>query len=1533
MTTFHATRSLMCAFRGQTLAVLVALICAPMTMSSQQATPSAKILTFNAAAVGLGASAQTLTVSFAVTGGGTPAATLHYGHDYSLGALACTGGASQTCTVTVTFQPILPGPRKDAIFLMNGTTRLATVLLGGVGQAPMSLVQPGSFSTSIPSSIFTTAGFDYIYQSVTDENGIVYVLASGNAKFLYSVTKAGVATQISLTNPPYYWTIGIDGAGVLYLFGDSATVTTYDTVQGIQGTYTIPSAGSDIYWYPGVVSEDGTIYVVDQIPNNGTAEEFKPNGSIGYAITLNPGVLQPFTAAVDSAGNLFVGGYSINEITPAGVQTQVNTIGANAGLAVDAADTLYATRYSPTGGVAELPASNYTTPIASIDTRSAPLGMSLGSDGTVYVSNYLNLDIFDRYRTETIDFGEVDPNTSSTVSTGTVYNGGNQPLTILGFTLSGAGFSLDPKAANECAFGMVLAPGALCQASVVFSPTHPGTFSGTISVSSNSLNGANTIQTIQLVGTSDGSYDVLTPSPLVFAPQALGTSQTQPVTLTNQGNSYASTVYSVATNNPAFTISQGSCAGVAVQVGASCQLQVSFAPTAVQTYTGTATIDTYVSGTAQPHQTITLSFSGPGVGPVAATPVISPGAGSYSSSQQVTITDSTSNATVFYTTDGSTPTPSSTKYTGAITVSSSEILKAIATATGYSNSAVASASYTLTTPALSHTPASLGFGNVPTGDTSSSMSVTVSNIGSLYSLNLITTISNPAFAAVSGSTCGSSVAPGSSCQLTLAFTPAAVQAYNATVTIAASSPGCPGCVFPSDSFAVTGTGIVQPPVLTISPASLTFGNQIVNTTSAAQSVTLTNNSQTDTVVLSSFFTTSSLAILATSPNCSSPLAPGMSCTVSVTFSPSAIQAYSGTVTLQPQPSGCGGCVRNYPAQTIAVTGAGIAQPPVLAFSPASLDFGNTVVGSSATLTVNVTNLSTTDTVLVGGVFTTSTFVFNAYSPKCTVPLAPGMSCSVLVTFNPALIQAYSGTVTFQPQASGCGGCVVNYPAQTLTVKGNSIAQPPVLSFSPATVDFGNQLIGTSAAQSVTVTNISTTDTVVLSSVVTTSFAYHAQLYTCVAPLAPGMSCVISFIFTPTMVQTYNSTAIILVQPSGCGGCPISYPTANFPIVGVGVAPPPVMTISPAVLDFGNQAINSKSAARSVTVTNISPTDTITLTTFSIPALGFGVDIASCPQSLTPGASCTVAYTFNPTTAQSYSVMSTIQAQPVGCGGCVRNYPLASFLLTGVGVQPVSSLTPASMSFTTTTGTTSAAQTATLTNLSGPVFAIYGISVAGASTNDYHQTNNCGLFLAVGASCTISVTFTPTSAGNDPGTLTVSSNDPTSPQTIALSGNGTSTANFVLSSSTPAQTVIPGGAAQFSLAVTAQNGASIPAVTLTATGLPPGATATFSQSSVTPGSSSATSTLTIQTAYMTGSSNGSAWPLTAPVLALIGWFFVPGKRRRRLIPLSVLLFASLSGLAAVTGCGVSYPPAQSYTITVTATVGSVQQTATVQLTVE
>src|SRR6266478_4446530 len=102
---------------------------------------------------------------------------------------------------------------------------------------------------------------------------------------------------------------------------------------------------------------------------------------------------------------------------------------------------------------------------------------------------------------------------------------------------------------------------------------------------------------------------------------------------------------------------------------------------------------------------ISVLLNNTGASTVAATPTFSPGGGTYTGSVTVTISDATSGATIHYTTDGSTPTTSSAVYTGALTFTQTTTLNAMAVASGMTNSAVASGTYTIQQQQQVATPA------------------------------------------------------------------------------------------------------------------------------------------------------------------------------------------------------------------------------------------------------------------------------------------------------------------------------------------------------------------------------------------------------------------------------------------------------------------------------------------------------------------------------------------------------------------------------------------------------------------------------------------------------------------------------------------------------------------------------------------------------------------------------------------------------------------------------------------------------------
>lgn len=174
------------------------------------------------------------------------------------------------------------------------------------------------------------------------------------------------------------------------------------------------------------------------------------------------------------------------------------------------------------------------------------------------------------------------------------------------------------------------------------------------------------------------------------------------ITITGCPTLAASTPYviSTITDDPLMPSALGfndcgsSCTGGVPTVGVGTQASFYFAGTYGQ-YTGMTT--TMNKGVDQLTAYLTLTPATT----TTATPVISPTSGTITGATTISIADTTPSSSIFYTTDGSTPTPSSTHYTGTFSISATTTVKAIATASGMTNSAVASNIYTLSTGSIS----------------------------------------------------------------------------------------------------------------------------------------------------------------------------------------------------------------------------------------------------------------------------------------------------------------------------------------------------------------------------------------------------------------------------------------------------------------------------------------------------------------------------------------------------------------------------------------------------------------------------------------------------------------------------------------------------------------------------------------------------------------------------------------------------------------------------------------------------------------
>jgi len=277
-------------------------------------------------------------------------------------------------------------------------------------------------------------------------------------------------------------------------------------------------------------------------------------------------------------------------------------------------------------------------------------------------------------------------------------------------------------------------------------------------------------------------------------------------------------------------------------------------------------------------------------------------------------------------------------------------------------------------PAVSLSSASLTFGPQEVGSTSASQTVTLTNTGTA-ALSPLTIVPSGDFSQFN--TCGNSVAAGANCPISVTFTPTTFGTRTGAITITDNAANSP------QTIKLSGLGLL-PAVL--SPSALTFGNQAENTTSAAQTLTLTN---TQPAALAVSISTSS-GDFAQTNTCGGSVPARGKCTISVTFTPSILGLETGTLSVTDLAS-------NSP-QTAMLAGRGVAQAAV---APSALRFAAQTVGStSAASTLMLTNnLSTTLPFSI--TFTGANPGDFAGTNACGGIVAAKSTCTISVTFTPA----------------------------------------------------------------------------------------------------------------------------------------------------------------------------------------------------------------------------------------------------------------------------------------------------------------------------------------------------------------------------------------------------------------------------------------------------------------------------------------------------------------------------------------------------
>jgi Abnormal spindle-like microcephaly-assoc'd, ASPM-SPD-2-Hydin/Beta-propeller repeat len=235
--------------------------------------------------------------------------------------------------------------------------------------------------------------------------------------------------------------------------------------------------------------------------------------------------------------------------------------------------------------------------------------------------------------------------------------------------------------------------------------------------------------------------------------------------------------------------------------------------------------------------------------------------------------------------------------------------------------------------------------------------------------------------------CSVAVPGGQKCDINVVFTPTVMGARTGTLTVSF------GGTIPSQTIQLTGNA--GAPAASLSPTSLSFGDQANGTTSPAQQVTVTN-SGTGPLTLSSIQTTSEFAATNT---CGAPVAPSGSCTIQVTFTPSASGTQTGTLTI----------ADNAPdsPQTVALTG-NVASPGTpgigLGVPPGGSPSATVTAGATATyaLSIGGSGMSGTASLTCTGAPT---------GAVCSVPASVPLSAASASTFNASI------TTTARSQAA------------------------------------------------------------------------------------------------------------------------------------------------------------------------------------------------------------------------------------------------------------------------------------------------------------------------------------------------------------------------------------------------------------------------------------------------------------------------------------------------------------------------------------
>jgi trimeric autotransporter adhesin len=449
-------------------------------------------------------------------------------------------------------------------------------------------------------------------------------------------------------------------------------------------------------------------------------------------------------------------------------------------------------------------------------------------------------------------------------------------------------------------------------------------------------------------------------------------------------------------------------------------------------------------------------------------------------------------------------------------------------------------------------PTSLNWVSVPVGGIGGQKVITLRNSGatSISISSISFGGSNPGDFRVFSRTCGSSLAAAASCTANVVFAPTATGNRSATLDFNDSASNSPQGV------ALTGYGAPGSGTVSVSPTSLSFGTVNPGSSSAANTVKLSNGTSSSITISGITVSGGSASDFSiSSKSCGTSLGASGSCSVSVVFKPTASGSRSATLSFTDSAS-------NSPQITILSGTAGSTSGSA-SVSPSNLNWVSVPIGGIGGQKVATLTNSGSTTVAISGVTLggANPGDFRIYSKTCGSSLAASGSCTANVVFAPTAAGNRSATLNFNDGAT-------NSP-QMVTLTGYA---PGGVSVIPTALSFASTAVGSSSgAQTVTLKN-GLSSSVTISSVAigganASDFAIASR--NCGASLAASGSCTASVVFKPTAAGTRtaflsftdsasNSPQTVALTGTGAGSTsgsasvtPTSLNWVSVPIGGIG----------------------------------------------------------------------------------------------------------------------------------------------------------------------------------------------------------------------------------------------------------------------------------------------------------------------------------------------------------------------------------------------